>query len=50
MDHRPDRFLFQQGLRLMAETAAETTNEPLASVDDEEEYDDLIDLEDESDD
>lgn len=43
-------FLFRQGLRLMAETAAGTTNEPLALTHDEEEYDGLNNLENESDD
>ena len=43
-------FLFEQGLRLMAETAAATTTSPLALDDDEEEYDGLIHLEDESND
>ena len=43
-------FLFRQGLRLMAETAAETTNDPLALVNDEEDYDRLIDLENENND
>jgi DNA invertase Pin-like site-specific DNA recombinase len=43
-------FLFEQGLRLMAETAAATTDDPLALVDNEEEYDGLIHLEDESND
>ena len=43
-------FLFEQGLRLMAETAAGTTNEPLARVDEEADYDGLLTLEDESDD
>jgi DNA invertase Pin-like site-specific DNA recombinase len=43
-------FLYKQGLRLMAETAARTTNNPLAVVNDEEEYDGLIDLEDQNDD
>ena len=43
-------FLFQQGLRLMAETAAGTTTEPVASANDEEEYDGLTSLEDESND
>jgi DNA invertase Pin-like site-specific DNA recombinase len=42
-------FLVQQGLRLMAETQS-GTKYLLASVDEEEEYDDLVDLEDESDD
>jgi len=42
-------FLFEQGLRLMAETAARTTSEPLAVVNDEEEYGGLIELENESD-
>jgi len=42
-------FLVQQGLRLMAETENGATH-LLASVDEEEEYDNLIDLEDESDD
>jgi DNA invertase Pin-like site-specific DNA recombinase len=43
--------LFEQGLRLMAETAARTTNKPLASDDDgEEEYDGLHNLENESND
>ena len=43
-------FLFRQGLRLMAETAAETTNDPLALVNDEEDYDRLIELENENND
>ncbi len=42
-------FLVQQGLRLMAESANGTT-EPLGPVDDEEDFDDLIELEDDSDD
>ena len=42
-------FLVQQGLRLMAETV-NGTKELLASVDEEEEYDNLVELEDESDD
>jgi DNA invertase Pin-like site-specific DNA recombinase len=42
-------FLVQQGLRLMAETQS-GTRYLLASVDEEEEYDDLVELEDESDD
>jgi DNA invertase Pin-like site-specific DNA recombinase len=41
--------LVQQGLRLMAETVNGST-ETLASVDEEEEFDNLIELEDESDD
>ncbi len=41
--------LVQQGLRLMAETV-NGTKEILASVDEEEEFDNLIELEDESDD
>jgi DNA invertase Pin-like site-specific DNA recombinase len=43
-------FLFQQGLRLMAETAAGTTNSPLALDNDDEKYDGLMHLEDESND
>ena len=43
-------FLFEQGLRLMAETAAGTTNDPLASVNDEAEYDGLINLDNENND
>jgi putative DNA-invertase from lambdoid prophage Rac len=43
-------FLFEQGLRLMAETTAGTPNDPLASVNDEEEYDGLLTLENENDD
>jgi len=42
--------LFEQGLRLMAETAARTTSDPLALINDEEEYDGLIELENENDD
>ena len=42
-------FLVQQGLRLMAGTV-NGTRELLAPVDEEEEYDNLIELEDESDD
>jgi DNA invertase Pin-like site-specific DNA recombinase len=42
-------FLVQQGLRLMGETVNENT-EPLAAVDEEEEFDDIVVLEDESDD
>jgi DNA invertase Pin-like site-specific DNA recombinase len=42
-------FLFEQGLRFMAETAATTTGEPIALVDDEADYDGLLTLEDESD-
>jgi DNA invertase Pin-like site-specific DNA recombinase len=38
-------LLFQQGLRLTAETTTETTNHTLASVNGEEEYDGLITLE-----
>ena len=40
-------YLFEQGLRLMAETAAGTTNSPLALDSVEEEYDGLIHLEEE---
>jgi DNA invertase Pin-like site-specific DNA recombinase len=43
-------FLFEQGLRLMAEIATGTTNSPLALDNDEEEYDGLIHLEEESND
>ena len=42
-------FLVQQGLRLMAENVNDT-NEILAAVDEEEEFDNLIELEDELDD
>ena len=42
-------FLVQQGLRLMAETV-NGTKEPLAAVDEEEDYANLVELEDESDD
>ena len=42
-------FLVQQGLRLMAETV-NGTNVSLASVDEEEEFDNLVELEDECDD
>ncbi len=42
-------FLVQQGLRLMAETVNGAT-EPIVPVDEEEEIDNLIELEDESDD
>ena len=43
-------FLFEQGLRLMAETAAAATGEPIALVNDEADYDGLLTLEDENDD
>jgi DNA invertase Pin-like site-specific DNA recombinase len=43
-------FLVQQGLRLLAESDAGCTEPILASVDVEEEYDDLIHLEDQCDD
>jgi putative DNA-invertase from lambdoid prophage Rac len=43
-------FLFRQGLRLMAEIAAGTANSLLALTHNEEEYDGLNNLEDESDD
>ena len=39
--------LFEQGLRLMAETAAGSARQTLASANGEEEFDGLIDLEDE---
>ena len=42
-------ILFRQGLRLMAETAAIATNDPLVSVEEEEEYDNLVVLEDKRD-
>ena len=42
-------ILVQQGLRLMAETV-NGTKDLLVSVDEEEEYDNLIELEDEIDD
>jgi hypothetical protein len=44
-----DPILFEQGLRLMAETEAGTTGNPLTLANDEEEFDGLIDLENESD-
>jgi hypothetical protein len=40
--------LFEQGLRLMAETAVGTQTQNLASINGEAEYDELIDLEDET--
>jgi len=43
-------YLVQQGLRILAETGIGNTAQTLASADDEEEYSDLIHLEDESDD
>jgi DNA invertase Pin-like site-specific DNA recombinase len=43
-------FLFRQGLRLMAEIAGGTTSKPIAPTNDEAEYDNLIELEDNSDD
>ena len=43
-------YLVQQGLRLLAETGNGSTDQNLASADDEEDYSDLIQLEDESDD
>ena len=41
--------LVQQGLRFMAETVTET-NELVASVDEEEDYENIVELEDEIDD
>jgi hypothetical protein len=43
-------FLVQQGLRLLGEIEADSSESILASVDAEEEYDNLIHLEDDSDD
>jgi hypothetical protein len=42
--------LFEQGLRLVADTAAATTGEPIALVNDEADYDGLLTPEDEIDD
>jgi DNA invertase Pin-like site-specific DNA recombinase len=43
-------YLFEQGLRFMAETATASTSRALASANDEEEYDGLVNLEDEQND
>jgi hypothetical protein len=43
-------FLFKAGLRLMTETTARTRSDAHVSVNGEEEFDNLVVLEDESDD